>query len=29
VKMALHNEKNKGIWYRYCTCEYSLQAQAL
>lgn len=29
VKMALHNEKNKGIWYRYCTCEYSLQVQAL
>jgi hypothetical protein len=29
VRMALHNEKNKGIWYRYCTCEYSLQAQAL
>jgi hypothetical protein len=23
VKMALHNEKNKGIWYRYGTCKYT------
>jgi hypothetical protein len=29
VKMALHNERNKGIWYRYGTCEYNNKLNAL